>query len=126
MAARNVTSTLLLIFTISAQCRANDFDSLVRPLFKQKCVHCHGGEEPSGKINLQDMTRPNQLLEQPALIKELIDVIDANDMPPEDEPQLSDAERVTLLKSLKTLLRQATAGDSTRPLPLRRPRERAS
>ena len=120
MSARIVLLLLLLTFGTLPQCQAQDFDDFVRPILSKKCVHCHGGDEPSGNINLQAITQSSQFLKQPALIKELIDVIDANDMPPEGEPQLSESERVTFLKTLKTLLRQATAGDSTSRLPLRR------
>ncbi len=120
MPARNVTLCLLLLVASAGECRAEDFDSFVRPLFMQKCVQCHAGEDPSGKLDLQQISTSNQFLDQPGLIKELIDVIDANDMPPEGEPQLSASERTRLLRTLKTLLRQSTAGDPTNRLPVRR------
>jgi hypothetical protein len=101
-------------------CRADDFDGFLSPLFRQYCVGCHGGDEANGKVNLQAISTRKQFLEQPALIKELVDVIDANDMPPEGETPLEDSVRVRLLSVLKQSLREATAGKSNEPLPLRR------
>ena len=54
------------------------------------------------------------------MIKELIEVIDATDMPPEDEPQLSEVERVKLLAVLKTQLRAATIGSNVKHSRIRR------
>ncbi|MBI1315163.1 DUF1588 domain-containing protein [bacterium] len=104
----------------ATNCRADDFDSFLSPLFHQHCVGCHGNDEANGKVNLQAVANANQFLEQPALIKELIDVIDANDMPPEGETPLGDGVRAKLLRTLKQSLREATAGKSTKRLPVRR------
>ncbi|MHC4875050.1 MAG: DUF1588 domain-containing protein [Planctomycetota bacterium] len=114
---------MLLIFASAAtgpNCRADDFNSLLAPLFQQHCVGCHGNDEANGKVNLQAISSAKQFLDQPALIKELIDVIDANDMPPEGETPLEDDVRARLLSTLKHSLREATAGTSDERLPIRR------
>lgn len=104
----------------TTNCRADDFDSFLQPLFQQHCIGCHGNEEANGKVNLQAVVTAKQFLEQPALIKGLIDVIDANDMPPEGETPLDDDVRVKLLNALKQSLREATAGRTAARLPIRR------
>ena len=94
---------LLLLVGLMAESRAADeFNQFLKPLFARNCIKCHGEKKVNGKVNLKEIATAKQFLEKPELIKELIEVIDAVDMPPEDEPQLKDAERVKLLAALKT------------------------
>lgn len=111
---------LFLLAALSVECRADDFDGFLAPLLEQKCVQCHSDDDANGKVNLQQISSTQQFLKNPLLIKELIEVIDANDMPPEGEPPLEEPVRAKLLASLKSLLRQATAGQSSERIPLRR------
>lgn len=99
---------------------ADQFDSFLKPLFTQNCIKCHGEKKVKGKVNLKEITLSKQFLARPKLIKELIEVIDANDMPPEDEPGLKENDRARLLMTLKSFLRDATAGISTKKIQLRR------
>ena len=97
-----------------------DFDGFLKPLFAKSCVKCHGGEKTKGKVNLKEIGSAAQLLAKPDLLKELVDVVDARDMPPEDEPQPSEAERARLLDALRTALREASAGSEAVRNPVRR------
>ena len=67
---------------------ADDFQQKLQPI-RQHCVGRHGGEKVKGKVNLKEIANAGQFLAKPELIKEIIDVIDAGDMPPEDEAQVS-------------------------------------
>ena len=90
---------LLLLVGLVPECRAADeFNQFLKPLFARNCIKCHGEKKVKGKINLKEIATAKQFLGKPELIKELIEVIDAVDMPPEDEPQLSEVERVKLPK----------------------------
>lgn len=106
--------------TLSSTSRGDDFDGILAPLFKQSCVDCHGNEEANGKVNLQQISSSKQFLAKPELIQELIQVIDANDMPPEGETPLKDDVRSKMLVTLKRMLRQATEGQAIQRLPIRR------
>ena len=77
-------------------------------------------KEVNGKVNLEAIATADQLRGQPALIKEMIEVIDANDMPPEGEPELDEESRTRLLATLKTMLREATSDEAVRRVPIRR------
>ena len=101
---------LLLVGLVPGSRATDEFNQFLKPIFKQNCIKCHGEKKVKGKINLKEITTAKQFLKKPELIKELIEVIDAADMPPEDEPQLSEVERVKLLAALKTQLRAATTG----------------
>ena len=50
----------------------------------------------------------------------MIEVIDALDMPPDDEPELDAKVRTKLLATLKTMLRQSTSGDEMKRVQVRR------
>ena len=112
---------LLLLVVLMPECRAADeFNQFLKPLFARNCIKCHGEKKIKGKINLKEIVTAKQFLAKPELIKELIEVIDAVDMPPEDEPQLTEVERVRLLAVLKTQLRAATIGPKVKHSRIRR------
>ena len=111
---------LLALLLLPTTYAADDFQQKLRPFFAHHCVKCHGEKKVKGKVNLKEITTAKQFLAKPELIKELIEVIDAADMPPEDEPQLKPADRVELLATLKVMLRTATTGHAARRNPPRR------
>ncbi len=104
----------------NALANEHEFERFFRPLVAERCAHCHAEAEASGGVDLQQINTVEQWLSRPPLIKQMMDVIDANDMPPEGEPSLSDQERRKMLAMLKDMLRQATAGQPPSRLPLRR------
>jgi hypothetical protein len=123
MVFRNIIHWGLLLFAIGgtvAQCSADDFDQFLRPLLSDNCARCHGGAKVNGDINLKQITTAQQLLDQPALLENMIEVVGANDMPPETEPALEEGERTKLLATLRTMLRESTAGAATKRSQIRR------
>ena len=102
--------------------RASDaFDGFLKPLFAEHCVHCHGEAKTKGKIHLEGLRSVDDLRAKPELIEEIIGVIDASDMPPEDEPELGNAKRAKLLEILRAELREAAAfSEVPRVAPMRR------
>jgi hypothetical protein len=107
----SLLSFAFLLSASSAIAAPDEFSSYLKPLFQQNCVKCHGGEKTKGKVNLKGLEAKVDLLGKPELIKELIEVIDFADMPPEDEEQLSDEERRRTVGILKDLMRLAVESD---------------
>ncbi|MEC7862337.1 MAG: DUF1587 domain-containing protein, partial [Verrucomicrobiota bacterium] len=105
---------------IGADLQANEFDSFLKPLFSQNCNKCHGEKKVKGKVNLKEIQSLEQFMVRPEMIKEMIEVIDAMDMPPEDEPALADNDRTRLVSSLKNILRASTADEKKEGSYLRR------
>ena len=105
---------------ISAHVQADEFDSFLKPFFSQNCTKCHGDKKVKGKVNLKEIQSLEQFMARPDLIKEMIEVVDAMDMPPEDEPALADADRTRLVSSLKNILKASTAGEKIETSYLRR------
>ena len=108
------------LLQVSPWSRADEFKDFVQPLLAQKCVRCHGGEELKGEINLKQFNRGSQLLSQPELISNVLDILEADQMPPEGEPGLSESERSKLVVTFKSILRDSVAGIRPSALPLRR------
>ena len=81
-------------------------------------MQCHGENgKVKGKVNLLEIESPAALARQPELLSALIDVIDFEEMPPEEEPQLGAEERVALVNELKALREQTVVPTHT---PMRR------
>lgn len=109
------------VSTFNGTTWAADFEKSVKPLLVEKCAKCHGGgKKINSDVNLKEVATAKQLLAQPELIEQMIEVISANDMPPESEPPLSDTARADLLTNLKSMLRESTAEGPVRRGRIRR------
>ena len=69
-----------------------DFGKDIKPILQQYCYDCHGLKKTKGKVDLTDYDSWSDLEKNPELIEKLIDVLDKNEMPPEDNKQPSDAQ----------------------------------
>ena len=86
-------------------------DGSILAVFQKHCVKCHGREgKVKGKVNLLEIESPTMLAHQPELLGEIIAVIDFEEMPPEDQPQLGEEDRATLLAELEALRERSLSG----------------
>ena len=84
----------------------------VLEIFQESCVQCHGKDgKVKGKVNLLELHDLDGLKKDPDLLQEIIEAIDFEEMPPEDEPQIDKEERVKLLADLQALREEAMAGE---------------
>lgn len=109
-----------IVLCVSRQAPAQG-DSPLQQLLTTHCSRCHNGDDAqSSEVDLSD-TVTAALTEQPELLQRLIGVIDRREMPPDDAPQLSTAERSQLLSALRVIERDAIASTpATDGAPLRR------
>jgi len=98
------------------------FTESVQPLFRQHCIRCHGKNgKTEGEVDLLSLKTSDHLLAEPELIRRLIDALDSQYMPPEDEPALASMQREAAVGHLKRLLHSAIARKGEKPrTPLRR------
>ena len=90
-------------------------------LFKSSCVKCHGKDgNLKGELNLLEIKTAEQLTENLAQLKTIIEVLNASEMPPEKEPRLKPETRAAAVDELQKLLREATAGADFASTPIRR------
>ena len=99
-----------------------DRADIVQQVFQQRCVKCHGQDgRVEGKVKLVDLKSANDLVAQPALVQNLIEVLDTGSMPPEEEPALDEAMRKTLVARLRKVLHVAISSQTELPrAPIRR------
>ncbi|MFT5525109.1 MAG: hypothetical protein ACI9HK_003075 [Pirellulaceae bacterium] len=102
----------VLVFSASATLAADipldasGFKSHVVPFFKTHCINCHGPTETKGDITLHaldgDLSAGHEI-ERWGLILEMLE---SGEMPPEEMPQPSDAERQAVVKWIDAGLRE--------------------
>ena len=93
-----------------------NFKNFIKPLFQESCQRCHGEKDKvKGKVNLLNINEESHLLNNPELIENIIYSIEDEEMPPEDEPQLTEPQRQQLLSSLNKLLQTSINSRITQP-----------
>jgi hypothetical protein len=119
------TINLMAVFLFSLQASAYDekvFKDIIQPVFKESCGKCHGAKEKiKGDVNLMELKTVKDLSNNPELIQVMIDVLDFEEMPPEDEEPLNAATRKSLVIHLTDLLQVAVTTQQNYPAtPIRR------
>ncbi len=112
--------------TIPAQKPAVDaktaFPSTVQPLLKKYCLDCHSTTRKKGSLDLERFTSLEDIRKDLKPWQQLIEQIEAREMPPREKPQPSEQERQLLLAWTRQMLdaeARARAGDPGH-VPLRR------
>jgi hypothetical protein len=65
----------------------------IRPLVAKYCHKCHGGEKPKANLDLTAFADEKAVLAARKTWKKVYDLLAQNEMPPEDKPQPTAAER---------------------------------
>ncbi len=110
------------IIATTGPLHAAEEKNAILPVFQEHCVQCHGRDgKVKGKVNLLEIESLNDLSEKPDLLAALIEVIDFEEMPPEDQPQPEAAERAATLNELEALRHRSLAAGKRFPqTPIRR------
>ena len=84
------------------------FADVILPVFKNKCVECHGAAKAKGGLRLDsfanvragsdngDVVAPGDVLESPLLLRVLLPADNEDHMPPKGKPQMTAAETALL------------------------------
>lgn len=100
---------ILLLAVTLIPLRADDANGILQT-FEQHCVKCHGLDgKMKGEVNLLEVKSLDALSHDAELLSDIIDVIDLEEMPPEDEPQLTVEDRADFLQDLKHLRARSLA-----------------
>jgi hypothetical protein len=111
---------VLVAETLSAETDA--FAKIIAPAIQKHCAKCHGADaaEVEGDLNLLKL-RGDDLRNDAEMVRVLIDVLDLEEMPPEDEPSLEPKLRQQMISDLRTMLHTAVLRQKTFPhAPIRR------
>jgi len=84
-----------------------DYHKEIQPLLAKYCFDCHGDEDAEGDMQLAALDPSMQARADAEGWHAALDVINAGDMPPEDEDQFSPAERRKVVAWMTGALKQA-------------------
>ena len=73
------------------------FDHDIQPLLHTYCLKCHGGPKPKKGINLERFSDIPSIQRDPKLWRDVVEQLTSRDMPPDDKPQPSEAQRAMLI-----------------------------
>jgi mono/diheme cytochrome c family protein len=85
------------------------YRSHVRVFFETHCIACHGPEKSKGKMTLHTLDGDLGSGQDLERWEDILDVLELGEMPPEDEPQPSDAERRAVIQWIDSELRDHVA-----------------
>ena len=109
------------VIALEPSAYANDFNKGIVPILKEYCYDCHGIKKSKGKVKLTDYQSWADLEKNPELIEKMIEALNKNEMPPEEENQPSANQRKVMLIELENAFKNAMAHSSpAAPLSLRR------
>ena len=80
-----------------------DFDGEIRPLVTKYCIRCHNADKAKSGVRL-DRVRAVPEDRELFLLQEILEQITDEEMPPEDEPQPTPAERTRLRHWLRATI----------------------
>ncbi|WP_395737303.1 DUF1592 domain-containing protein [Prosthecobacter sp.] len=101
---------------------ADDFQSSILPLLKERCNTCHSTEKQKGDLDLERFTSIADIKREPMIWEGVLDQLHMGEMPPKKETQLSTEQKKLLTQWVQSRLDEvalANAGDPG-PVVLRR------
>jgi mono/diheme cytochrome c family protein len=100
------TSIVVMLFGLvpglvqaADEAKLPDFKKDVLPILQSHCVSCHGPKKQEGRMRLDNLS--TDLIKDRAAAEywhEVLNVLNAGEMPPEGLPQLSDKQRATITR----------------------------
>lgn len=89
------------------------FDVHIKPLFQKYCVECHAGKTPKANIGLDSIDPDIITGEHFGKWEDVREAFNTGEMPPEDKPQPTDAERGLMTRWLDAEFKKALKYGST-------------
>lgn len=102
----NVQFNVLLLLLLSslsvlAGDAVPDFAKEIKPLLELSCVKCHGPKKQKGGVDFSVFSDRASILRQRKMWKKAAAQIEASEMPPEEEKQLTKEQRELILRWVK-------------------------
>lgn len=103
----------IILFSLSLLCSAEKLPvtklnhELIAPFLEKHCIKCHGPKKQKAKIRLDELSLDISNNSQAQLWQDVLDTLNAGDMPPEDETQPTQKELTFTLRELTEGLKKA-------------------
>ncbi len=97
-----------LMLVVSGRLEADDTSVFI----KTHCVKCHGATKPKGDLRLDNLKWSPGDEGNVEAWQAIVDRVEAGEMPPEERPQPSEAERARFLKSIRNGIASAAQQSS--------------
>ncbi|MBP85150.1 MAG: hypothetical protein CMJ64_00270 [Planctomycetaceae bacterium] len=112
------TISFIVLFAFAAERAANADERL----FGTYCFDCHGHEQTEAGINLERLTEDLDVAKDFRPWRKIADKLEQGEMPPEDAPQPSEADRQRLASAARQKLHQSALqhADDPGPVTIRR------
>lgn len=110
------------IFLTVLSCFAHSSEITIQPLLKKYCYDCHSDKKAKGGLNLEHVNSLNDIFSDFKKWEMIIDQVEHEDMPPEDDPQPSEEERQQMTSWIKNVFKEAESRslNDPGPAPIRR------
>lgn len=82
---------------------AEDYLKSIRPLMEKKCFECHNAEKAKGDLNLERFASLDQVKEERELWQNVLEKVQAYEMPPKKSGELDYNQFQTMVKFLRAL-----------------------
>ena len=82
-------------------------EETIKPVIQNHCIHCHGPEKQKGKMRLDTLSLSITDNETAESWQQVLNALNAGEMPPEDEPELDPVAKADFLEALATKMVQA-------------------
>jgi mono/diheme cytochrome c family protein len=98
---------------IGQPCRGDDATAVAKvivPFVEKHCVACHGAKKPEAGLSLDGFRDVKAILAERTMWEEALHRIEAGEMPPEDRPQPTAAEKAAVAAGVRGIYARADAG----------------
>ena len=107
---------LSILFALTCTGVAQEpFSKVAVPFLEKHCTSCHGAEKQKGDLALHEFREDLSVLKKRKIWKHVIEMVEDGEMPPDDKPQPSEAERTAFLTSVKALFSRYDATGTVDP-----------
>ncbi len=87
----------------------------IRPLLDQYCLKCHGPVKPKAKLDLTKFPDEASILANRKAWKRVLDQVVGHEMPPDDKPQPSAAQREKIVAYVEAAVEKVAPGEPRNP-----------
>ncbi len=89
---------------VRAEISKPDFARELRPVIEARCFKCHSDKKIKGEVDFSIFNDTSSVLRKHKLWRTALEQVETKEMPPEDEPAMTEPERAKLAGAIKGIL----------------------